>query len=505
MDTVKHLVAAGDTAAALIRITQCAGHMVETGDLLTLRNWERQLRSKSIEQPITLQLAIIWAEVLSLSSAEALQHIASVERTVEESGAGDTAAVLRECMALRAVAAGLADDPTEAIDWVTRYAAKVGDRPLARGSVNNVARFLYLWNARWSDIDAVPPIASHDLADILPTTYEAYLRGVAEFSQARAAPAETCLLQSLEVGCRARRFAGATGMAKGPYAELLYETGRTTEADALLRNEIDLVANGIVLDTVLRGLLTAARLAWRRGQIEQAGTLLERAEVVGLTRDWPRLVAGALFARLRLQQRQGLTTSALGLLKRLQQLHGDGSAPDSRGIESVSHYHAMGQAIVSLDQQRPRQAIEMLAPIFADAMNCGAGLVAIRVGAIVSRAHLRVRAVPQALQVFNQVLDLAAPSSLVGSIADEGAEIVEMLDLLERGNAQPDSEERQRFIQRLRESATETAAGTSGAAPGTTRSLPSPLSPRECEILELVAGASRTRRSRASSGWGPKR
>ncbi len=504
MGTVKHLLAAGDTEAALVRITQCAGRMVETGDLLTLLNWERQLRSKSIEQPITLQLAIIWAEALSLSSAEAVQHIAAVEHAVEQSDAGDAAAVRRECIALRAVASGLADDPTEAIGWVTRYAAHAGDPPLALGSVNNVARFVHLWNARWSDFHAVPPIASHDLAEILPATYEAYLHGVAELSQARAGPAEQRFLQSLEVGRRARRFAGATGMAKGPYAELLYETGRTNEAEALLRDEIDLVANGVALDTALRGLLTAARLASRRGQPEQAGSLLERAEVVGLTREWPRLVAGALYQRLRLQQQQGSTTAALGLLKRLQQLHDNGSCPVSRGIEGVSHYHAMGQAVVCLEQQRPQHAIAILAPVFANATTCGASLIAIRVGALVSRAHLQARAVPQALRVFNQVLDLAAPSSLVGSIADEGAEIVEMLDLLKGTGGQPDSEDRQRFIQRLRESVTETAAGISGAAPRTARDLSSPLSPRECEILGLIAEGQSNKAIARQLGLGPE-
>jgi LuxR family transcriptional regulator, maltose regulon positive regulatory protein len=503
-ETVKHLLAAGDTGAALVRITQCAGRMVESGDLLTLLNWERQLRSKSIQQPITLQLAIIWAEALSLSSAEAARHIEAVERAVQESDAGDAAAIRRECVALRAVASGLADDPVAAAGWVSRYAAQADDRLIARGSVDNVARSVHLWNARWSNFYAVPPIAGLDPADVLPATYEANLRGIAELAQARAGPAEQAFLRSLEVGRQARRFAGATGMAKGPYSELLYETGRTDEAESLLRDQIDLVANGVVLDSVLRGLLTAARLAARRGQAEQAGSLLERAEVVGLTREWPRLVAAALLGRLRLQLRQGVPSSALGLLKRLQQLHEAGTAAVTRGIEGVSHYHAMGQAVLSIDQQRPRQAVATLTPVFEDAVACGASLIAIRAGTILARAHVRARGVAQGLRVFDQVLRIATPSSFVGSMADEGAEIVELLDLVEAGGTRPDLEDRRLFIRKLRDSLSGTVAGAAGPSSSATRGLQSPLSPREREILELIAEGQSNKAIARQLGLGPE-
>jgi LuxR family maltose regulon positive regulatory protein len=50
-DSVKHLLAAGDTAAALVSIERCADFMVQSGDMLTLLNWEQQLRSKLIQRP----------------------------------------------------------------------------------------------------------------------------------------------------------------------------------------------------------------------------------------------------------------------------------------------------------------------------------------------------------------------------------------------------------------------------------------------------------------------
>ena len=503
-ESVKQLLAAGDTDAALLRITQCADRMVETGDLLTLLNLQQQLRSKFIQQPISLQLAIIWAEALSLSGGEALQHVSAVEGALRKLDDPEAGRVRRECIALRAVAAALADDAARALELASAYAVRSEDRPLVRDSVHNIERFVYACAARWDDFYAVPGVLSQDGADIMAATYAANLHGIAELSQARADPAEQHFLQSLELGGRVRRFAGATGMARGAYAELLYETGRIAEAEALLRDDLDLVASGVTLDTVLRGLRTAARLAWRRRQFELAASQLDRAEAVGLTRDWPRLVAGALFERLRLQQQQGMTMPSLGLLKRLQQLRAASPAQAMRGVEGVLHYEAMGQAIVDLDQNRSRKAATALTPLFAEAIECGADLLAIRLGSLLARALVHARSVPQALRVFSQVLDLAEPSALVGSVADTGPEMLQLVDLLESGTAGQVREPRRALIQKLRQSAASAWGAAATPTSSGTKELPSPLSPRECEILALVAEGASNKAVARDLGLGPE-
>ncbi len=503
-ESVRHLLEAGDTEGALVRIAECAQGMVERGDLLTLLNWQRQLNAKFIQQPVPLQLAIIWAEALSLSGSEALQHIAAVERAADELPESDAAAVRRECLALAAVAAALADDPARASDLAVAYHARPGDAAMSRASVLNVERFVHLSAARWESFHAVPTVPGEDFADVMPAVYQANIIGLADMAQARAGPAEAMFLRSLGLGRRLRRFAGAIGMAKGAYVELLYETGRTAEAEALLRDDLELIAGGVTLDTVLRGLRTAARLAWRRGQAQQAADLLERAESIGLARDWPRLVAAALFERLRLALRQGLTTSALALLKRLQQLGASLESSARRGVEGVSHYASMAQAVVNLDQNRARQAVTTLAPLYEDAIDCGASLLAIRSGVLLARAQLLARATPQGQRVFGQVLDLAQPSFFVGSIADDGPEILQLIELVQRGGMQADRDERQAFLQQLRELAARVwdTSQDMGAAGAT--ELPSPLTPRECDVLELIAEGQSNKAIARKLGLGPE-
>lgn len=48
------------------------------------------------------------------------------------------------------------------------------------------------------------------------------------------------------------------------------------------------------------------------------------------------------------------------------------------------------------------------------------------------------------------------------------------------------------------------AAGASGAATPTTRDLPSPISPRECEILELIAEGQSNKAIARQLGLGPE-
>jgi LuxR family maltose regulon positive regulatory protein len=502
-EAVKHLLAAGDTRAALVRITDCAGRMVESGDLLTLLNWEQQLRAQSIEQPLALQLSIIWAEALTLSDAQAQQHIAAVERAVEGRDDAAALAVRRECLALRATACALADDTVRALELVQRYGPQPTDPPLVRDSARNVERFAHARAARWREFYAVPRVGLGDPSPhVLPATYEADLRALAEMIQARTPAAEVLFRQSLEIGSRVARFAGATSMALGPYAELLYETGREAQADALLREDIDLVANGVTLDSVLRGLLTAARLAWRRGQREQAAGLLDRAEAIGLTRDWPRLVAGALLLRLRMLLAQGNGLSALALAKRLEQLPHSSHASPARGFEGVEHYRAMASALVDLDAGRSRQAVSALAPRYEDAVACGAHLLAIRLGALLARAHWRARARAHATRILDEVIDLAAPGAIVGSIADEGPEILQLLDLSPAGST-GEQDARDRFIARLRATA-EAAWGDARSPEQARRDLVPPLSPREREILELIAEGQSNKSIARQLGLGPE-
>jgi len=491
-ESVKHWLAGGDTTAALARIADCADAMVQSGDVLTLLGWEQQLRNKLIQAPLELQLSVAWARTLSLSREEGTHYIAAAERFVSDASGAQAETVRRECIALRTVTAGLADDHARVLEFGSRYVPAADERPFSRDAVNNALRFAYVKTARWPEFYSVAPVtppSADARAGLMTAIYEAFTRGVAEFSQGRAGAAEQHYLRCISMGAQVRGFTGAMTLAAGPYAELLYETGRTDAAAALLRDEADQLVGGASVDTVLRAAVTAAHLAARRGHIDAAQDLLERAEAVGLTHDWPRLVAGVLFERLWLHLRSRRSASALGLLKRLEQLDTSPTAAGTRALADAPHYRCMAQLLVGIDQNRPNAAIRDAEALFADAIACGANLLALRVGSLLACAHLSARSVAQALRVFHKVLDIAEPDGLIGSIADAGPEIATLI-----GHVAADTPQgaagaaRRALLERLRTASAAAWDGTAAAASATrTHELRALLTPRECEILDLIA------------------
>ncbi|HVN41285.1 MAG TPA: LuxR C-terminal-related transcriptional regulator [Steroidobacteraceae bacterium] len=505
-ESIRHLLAARDTDAALQRITEYADCLVETGDALTLLGWEQQLRNKLIQTPLKLQLALAWARALALSREEAAHNIAAAERALTETDDAEADAQRNECVALRVVMSGLADDIGAVLHGASALAQRPLSREFTRDSANNALRFAYVATARWADLYAVPavrPPSAATRASLMTAIYEAFVLGTAEMAQARTQAAEQLYLRCMGLGTQVRGFAGAGTLAAGPYAELLYETGRTEEASQLLRDEVDRPAGGLTLDTVLRSGVTAAKLAARRGDASAAYAVLERTEAVGLTHDWPRLVAGSIFYRLWLHLREGRSTEAAGLIKRLEQLELAVPPRGMRTIADIAHYGALGRAMLHLDQNRPAEAVRELEPLYTDATACGGYLLAIRIGAVLACACVAARSPPQGLRVFQRVLEMAEPGHLVAPIIDAGPEIGTLLSLA--AESRRNTPAQATFIERLR-SDPNALRLTSGGAAAEARAAPAaaPLSPRECEILALIAEGYSNKAIARELGLGPE-
>jgi LuxR family maltose regulon positive regulatory protein len=102
------------------------------------------------------------------------------------------------------------------------------------------------------------------------------------------------------------------------------------------------------------------------------------------------------------------------------------------------------------------------------------------------------------------VLDLAQPSCLIGSIADDGPEILQLIELVDRGAMGGDCDERPAFLRKLHQSAGQVWDPARGVATAAVATLPSPLTPRECDILGLIAAGQSNKAIARELGLGPE-
>jgi LuxR family maltose regulon positive regulatory protein len=143
--------------------------------------------------------------------------------------------------------------------------------------------------------------------------------------------------------------------------------------------------------------------------------------------------------------------------------------------------------LVGIEQNRPQAAIRSAEGLFAQAVACGAHMLAIRIGSLLACACVASRSIGPALRVFHRVVDLAEPGGLLGSIADAGPEVMTLIGHAEAEVAEgPDGARRREFLARIRSAAAPLWFGT-GTGPSRDQALRSLLTPREREILELIA------------------
>jgi LuxR family maltose regulon positive regulatory protein len=156
-------------------------------------------------------------------------------------------------------------------------------------------------------------------------------------------------------------------------------------------------------------------------------------------------------------------------------------------LQGVRHYCAMAEAAVDLEHNRPKSAVAAIAPLFDDALACGAMLPGVRLGAILARAWVLARATPEALRVFKQLLDIVEETSYVSPLVDEGPEVLNLLAQVEVGGPASAEGARARLRRQLHAAASGIWGPAAERAIDETEASRTALTPRECEILELIA------------------
>jgi LuxR family maltose regulon positive regulatory protein len=484
-EAVQHAIAAGDPDRAISWIKNCAMALIKRGDLFTLLEWQRQFPDELMRSQSEVRLAIAWGLALALRFDEALKLATEIE--------GDIAAtrlpnsnLLCECQAIRSVAIALKDDSEQALPPAQSCVNGSSD-PWTANVASNVVRFGHMKAGNLKQFYATPWIpysVEEDRRNVFASVYRHCLRGLAEERQIRLMVAEGHYREGLRI---AEQNVGPDSIAAALPASLTarikYEQGQLDEAEAWVIDRIPLISAATMLDCVWSAYFVISRVATTRMNFERARTLLERAENLGVARDWGRLSAGVIAEQARLDVNDGRLDEAAACVDRLERLARKYPAARPCAWSEVEWRHKLARAHLLGAQARPDEAISILQQLQreAEAMQHRQFLICIAIR--LSAVQLTAGKVPEAVGRFRRVLAACAAAGLYQTVLDEGPLISNLLlTTRESGNVQADLVP---YVSRLE--AGLQRAGQDRFAPNSGAPILTTLSRRETGILKLIA------------------
>nr|WP_205964392.1 LuxR C-terminal-related transcriptional regulator [Ramlibacter agri] len=461
---------AGDTKQAYdLAERSLYDSLISRGRQGAVLEWLARLPPKELERRPRLLLACAWSLAISERHGEAQQLVA---RVLEQPGVDER---LRcECALILGGAAIFADDPDR---FAALYRPWADDPPLTDPVLlqmhANRRAFLAL-------LEGEPALARLYQQKGTGAEGAFYLQGWRDFIVAlsyiwegQVKLAEQLLRPVLaraeaELG---RRSSFATMLA-ALYAAALWEHDQPEEAAATLANRLDVLERCGLVEAVLLGFRTLARIAMVAGAEHRALELLGALDAVGIVRKLPRLRVASMVDQVRLHARNYRGDSARALS---QQIDAVLAGPDVPGgplwHRSVRHFQLMARGYAAIAAQDWRAALQPLAQADEAVQELKQGRLHIEL--LGMRAFAMERCGERAQPLLREALDLARSFGLQRVFSD----------------AHPDLGA---WVRQVAGSAAAVPPGPAAPAPVAEaprlRAAPSmALTPKEREVLALLA------------------
>jgi LuxR family maltose regulon positive regulatory protein len=252
----------------------------------------------------------------------------------------------------------------------------------------------------------------------------------------------------------AERYAGrgsiSVALCAPMIAQIWYEQGRLDEAEKLVAELMSAIDAAVLLDSALIAYRLLIRIAAARSDMRQAYALLDRMQALACARQWDRMTAAALVERIRLYLAEKRAVEAAACVAQLDQMARSKSHP-SRSISlEIQDYRALGAAFVAGAQNRAEEVTVVLSTALQSAQRRHDDLLAIRLRTMLALAWLAANERTRAIEIFREVLKVAAPAGVCRSILDVGPDIGSLLHVIgEDARNTAETNELMSYINRL--------------------------------------------------------
>ncbi len=499
-DAVKHALAAGESAQALDWINQCAMPLVESGDVLTLMAWERQLHAYVLKSPCRLRLALAWGLGLGMAIEEAGKLLSGVEADIELETGEEAEAIRVECRALRAMMVAFADESEKAGQIATECLQGGQLDGWVRNVLTTVVAASHLASCRWQSLYANPPLQRRPNESdryLIASTYYLTLLAAAEFTQGHLDRAVDYLQEAMQAGTSSNDGVSiVSALIAGRLALVRYEQNRLDEAFKAYSahwNAIAFVGSADCVIGSYRVAITQARLT---GDVQRVRGILTEAERLFAARHLYRAEAAMLVERVRISVEDGRVAEAGGCLERLEALVASKVEQSRVWKLAIVRHAALAKAWVRMGEGRDRAAIEAIEPQLPILISLGNVVEQVRLNTTLALAYLRSGDENGARRIFTEACRLAAQSGAVRPIIDQPISAAPLLALVEGhlpADILPLLSKLQSVLLRVDAEQKENLSPTGEM-----------LSPREQHILKLVADGNSNKEIARALGIAPE-
>jgi ATP/maltotriose-dependent transcriptional regulator MalT len=436
-------------------------------------------------------LARAWQALLVLDVPEAELLAARLERVQTATGATADATDYTTA-ALRAALLAVQDDPMAALALARR-----AQQPYADAQCRALAAMICRW-AHWQAGElnefhgagrAQWRVGSRRCRAIT-AIFDLNLEAAVEFGRLRLAVSRTLAAEALE---RARWTAcseSAAGLLAAAFvAQVAYEQGQLEEAELAIRYRMSVVRTAATIECVTCAYIVLARLAVQRRRSDSALTLLRDAQAIGERRRWPRLVAAMLGERIRILLDDHEEAGALSSLRDLEALLKSQPTASASARADMEIHCQLAQLRFRQRHVAAAQTAAAVESLRQKALaRCDLRL-ALEMHLISVAAYAQCGDISEANERLIDALDVGAANGLCMTFVDAGPVVRKLLEELCHDSCV--SDERVLELRPYMHTLLARFPGSQQPANSTLRppaAIQQPLTPRESNVLRLIAG-----------------
>lgn len=413
---IDHAIDSGEHGEALELLTRHATALLSQGRMRLLARWFRALPEALLAGCPLLQMVAIWATGFTRGPREAMAML-------QASGCIDSRlpAVQSHVRALRPVLMAMMDRPEDA------YAA--GQESLRHLPGHDAFADNVLTNAMAHVVAIMGEHRqAHRLLDAARRAqgaspfnrmYSESVEGLIDQREGRLQQA-TARFRIAVSATRTPSYTHGNAWAGVLYAGALYETNQLAQAEQLLNVYLPLACDVGLPDHMILGHTMRSRIAFWRGDVDQAFQQLIELEYLGHDRQLPRVSASAKLERARMLGLQGNGQASADELERA-----DDPAVWSRTRQLLLPAHDIDDITIgrwrwTICYGDPGQALTELSVACAVARADGRGRRALRLQVLRAMAQQRMGDAAAAQTTMAILVQAACPEGFMRLMLDEG-------------------------------------------------------------------------------------